>query len=1437
MLMPRDVESSNRKSRRLRVAHEDYARATQAQREQMEDKYAKYGSVDAGFFWFSGRQFGCVVALILLLLPIVLLFYGIYAMQTSEPIYELSWLPLAWLRNLTAIAIVLFTPLLPFRLWLLISAIENEKAIDRIIAMEEGTRNSKGPSWRNLAPNKDKIVYHQKSDSIENTGENTVPYMKLVHMLVQKKNHPNVLSYGDIQDVQDHLINKDWWHIAKLPNREGQEETQESNAATQENNVKDNYLVMVALYGEDSAMERLTRGLARLKYSEPEKYVRFLVLLEESEHGPKQKKEGYDYKSKQMIADYEKKRKDYSRKKGLFSSNDLPQRIIDSIVWTLRTLVRLIGYIFSPLVTYRWSTNKISKSEYFFGDPKKYKPKRIGQDDDTLVTISETTYQAAMRSLIQLPDPTIDLGEREYQDTRRSFAIGFVPNTERLGNTHRKEAQTKPRALNYGIYQSFDLHRSSPDEVHTPSVTRNRAIRLQPFVLDDNGGNTDTIEELEDLIEDFENLIYQATCYHHVVLAKKPKENSSDKRAWHDVFKDYQKGYCCFRKSVLDIFLNALSAEQPTLYDNERQFKQAINKIVKIKLDPIFKSNGFRDVEHYGKVKTALLRAIHRYEDRVLEANRFYNSVKKQFEVYVWDSSIPVEQLREFINQYVENQDDKENIEHRIKTFKKAIVEKFGGHDELDSTFYLDQTSATEDDERRALISDLKKIVADEDLLFPIAHSKVRSDLRAYSIDKQSPDGEKLGIELELKKHDATFKRFQETVKSILERPLSIKAVDPDKLYVHTANNDCISSLDKYFGFGETPPSIFIEKKITEQRYQEVAAEFHNSGYLGGYLLRMMTGYHDRYHDKSSIDVEDLALLCLSRNMLKSWNAVRDVLEAHLEQLEALKGAESEESSSEKPKKEQPCIEPLLLPAFFHMDYRYSGQGNVDTGQSVNVLFKDEWQPRYCAVYDAEDRPEEDQLLKSVYTYKFYEYLPMLLAHLIRESLCVRVRTIQRTFDQDSARLSSAPNNEWHDKAENIRNKARELEEKILEVRDLDANRPDASASNEARKDYEKNLAALKEEFSTSLDALIDDARALHFEIRRWELDQDDKFEAAYDRLFKREETDTEDENQSIRDYFWWRAGLYLYDFLENKPRNEWDRYLDKGYPKRRANATDPESEMRDYNHQIVCLQAKLTYENLNDNWLIALFKSDYATWFNYLLPGLHVHNLPIPLGGTSNHFDMQFLDKIGGWDAFNVAEDCDLGMWIARDGKRVAIVESITWEVASPKAGAWVKQRSRWNKGYMQSYFVHMRNPVALWRDLGAGGFISFQMTVGAGFLLPMLSASFYVMTLIYIISLVLITVSALISQYIPTPLFFINDVHFYWTLPFGTGSLFISNAIFFLILIIGHLRHPKPGSIRFIVMWWWLYWIFTVVASLRALYEFLFDPFHWELSNRDYL
>jgi cellulose synthase/poly-beta-1,6-N-acetylglucosamine synthase-like glycosyltransferase len=167
---------------------------------------------------------------------------------------------------------------------------------------------------------------------------------------------------------------------------------------------------------------------------------------------------------------------------------------------------------------------------------------------------------------------------------------------------------------------------------------------------------------------------------------------------------------------------------------------------------------------------------------------------------------------------------------------------------------------------------------------------------------------------------------------------------------------------------------------------------------------------------------------------------------------------------------------------------------------------------------------------------------------------------------------------------------------------------------------------------------------------------------------------------------------------------------------------------------RVVCLQAKLNYYNPDQNLLTKWFALEYTAWFDLFLPGLHELGIPIPLGGTSNHFRTARLREVGGWDPFNLTEDCDLGIRLHRRGWRTRVLDSTTWEEANSRLGNWIRQRSRWVKGYIQTHCVHGRRWLRTLRELGPAGTAGFLLTVGGLSATLLLNPFFWVTGGIYL-------------------------------------------------------------------------------------------------------
>jgi cellulose synthase/poly-beta-1,6-N-acetylglucosamine synthase-like glycosyltransferase len=242
---------------------------------------------------------------------------------------------------------------------------------------------------------------------------------------------------------------------------------------------------------------------------------------------------------------------------------------------------------------------------------------------------------------------------------------------------------------------------------------------------------------------------------------------------------------------------------------------------------------------------------------------------------------------------------------------------------------------------------------------------------------------------------------------------------------------------------------------------------------------------------------------------------------------------------------------------------------------------------------------------------------------------------------------------------------------------------------------------------------------------------------------------------------------------------------------------------------EIDCLQAELVIDNAQESLLAALFAGEYAGQFGLMLPLLARLDLPMPLGGTSNHFRVRTLRQLGGWDSFNVTEDADLGVRLARQGLRTATINSRTGEEAPLTLAPWLKQRTRWMKGWMQTLIVHNSDWRGLLSDLGWRGFLSFQIYVGS----MVLSAPLHTM---FVVSLVL----GMLSAREAAPLDSLDAI---------AGLIFIVGYAGPALLVFMGLRRLGRHDLLVQQLALPLYWLLHSVAAVLALVELVVNPHFW--------
>lgn len=245
----------------------------------------------------------------------------------------------------------------------------------------------------------------------------------------------------------------------------------------------------------------------------------------------------------------------------------------------------------------------------------------------------------------------------------------------------------------------------------------------------------------------------------------------------------------------------------------------------------------------------------------------------------------------------------------------------------------------------------------------------------------------------------------------------------------------------------------------------------------------------------------------------------------------------------------------------------------------------------------------------------------------------------------------------------------------------------------------------------------------------------------------------------------------------------------------------------------VICLQARLNYYNREHSLLTRLFAIEYAAWFDFMLPGLRRLGIPIPLGGTSNHIDLRKLRELGEWDPFNVTEDADLGIRIALQHYETDLLDSLTAEEAPIRLRNWMSQRTRWIRGYMQTWLVHMRHPLTLLRQLDAAAFWGFQFFIGGPCLVFLTAPVLWVVCTLWASGVIAVD-SPLLSPWI-TALTLLN-------LAFGL----LAHLTFAFVII----RRYRWGGMVPALYAFPLYWLLHSVASFKALWQLVTNPHFWE-------
>jgi cellulose synthase/poly-beta-1,6-N-acetylglucosamine synthase-like glycosyltransferase len=216
------------------------------------------------------------------------------------------------------------------------------------------------------------------------------------------------------------------------------------------------------------------------------------------------------------------------------------------------------------------------------------------------------------------------------------------------------------------------------------------------------------------------------------------------------------------------------------------------------------------------------------------------------------------------------------------------------------------------------------------------------------------------------------------------------------------------------------------------------------------------------------------------------------------------------------------------------------------------------------------------------------------------------------------------------------------------------------------------------------------------------------------------------------------------------------------------------------------------------------------------MLPGLDRLHLPIPLGGTSNHFRLGRLRGLGAWDPFNVTEDADLGIRASARGYTVGVVNSTTYEEANKAFKNWIRQRSRWIKGYMQTWLVHNRHPIKLLREIGLVRWLSYQFLIGGSVATFLINPLLWLCTIVWLL-------------FRPD---WIQSVFTGWVLDMALFTFLFGNMIGIYLSMLAVFRRRLFGLTPWALLIP-IYWLLHSAAAYMALWQLFTKPFYWEKTD----
>jgi|GEM_PF-1709392 len=250
----------------------------------------------------------------------------------------------------------------------------------------------------------------------------------------------------------------------------------------------------------------------------------------------------------------------------------------------------------------------------------------------------------------------------------------------------------------------------------------------------------------------------------------------------------------------------------------------------------------------------------------------------------------------------------------------------------------------------------------------------------------------------------------------------------------------------------------------------------------------------------------------------------------------------------------------------------------------------------------------------------------------------------------------------------------------------------------------------------------------------------------------------------------------------------------------------------------VACVHSKMNFYNKRDNLLTIFFTTEYSYWYELCFPTLIKNGFIVPLGDNSVHFRTEVLKEIGGWDPYNVAEDCESGVRLMRRGYEMRLIDSITHEEAVSGVSSWIKQRSRWMKGFIQTGITNLRYPLRLQKELGWKKLLTFLLIIVGTPLIHLMNLLFWSLTILWFA-----THSAAIQSIFPWYIFYLAMFSFI----FGNFAMIYLN-------VLGCVNKDTYDLIKWSLLVPF-YWVLMGIATFKAFWQIVFNPHHWEKTKHN--